>query len=63
MKRPALILSILFVAILGSTVVISTTVSGICRSFQHYQGKDINVKSAPAEKPVADDYKQASVKS
>jgi hypothetical protein len=62
MKRPALILSILFVAILSSTVIVSTAVSGICRSFQHDTEKNINVKTTPADKPVADEFKQASVK-
>jgi len=62
MKRPALIFSILFVAMLSSTVIISTAVSGICRSFQHDSGKEINVKATSADKPIADEFKQASVK-
>jgi hypothetical protein len=68
MKRPALFLSILFIAILCSTALVSTAISGICRSFyKNDTEKSINVKATPVNKELNDDpmtfgFKQASVK-
>jgi hypothetical protein len=61
MRRPVLLLSVLFVAILFSTVVVSAAISGICRSFyKENTGKSVNVKSAG--KQSKDEFKQASAK-
>jgi len=63
MKRPAVFLSILFVTIIGSTALVSTAISGICRSFyKNDTEKNIHVKSTPVDKPVNDEFKQASAK-
>lgn len=48
MKRPVVYLSILFVAIITSTALVSTAISGIARSFyKEDTGKSINVKATP----------------
>jgi hypothetical protein len=63
MKRPAVLLSILFITIISSTALVSTAISGICRSFyKNDTEKNINVKSTPQNKQANDDFKQASVK-
>jgi hypothetical protein len=63
MKRPALFLSILFITIISSTVLVSTTICGICKSFyKNDTEKIINVKSTPVDKRVNDQFKQASAK-
>ena len=65
MKRPALYLSILFITIIGSTALVSTTISGICRTFYNNEAeKNTNVKSEKPvnEVPMADGIEQASVK-
>jgi hypothetical protein len=63
MKRPALFLSILFITIISSTVLVSTTICGICKSFyKNDTEKIINVKSTPVDKQVNDQSKQASAK-
>jgi hypothetical protein len=63
MKRPALFLSFLFIAIICSTVLVSTAISGICRSFyKNNTEKSLNVKATPVNKQLHDDFKQASVK-
>jgi hypothetical protein len=62
MKRPVAILSILFVCIAFSSVVVSTSIAGLCRTFYKNDGKGINVKTAPTQQKSNDDYKQASVK-
>ncbi|MFI5129416.1 MAG: hypothetical protein ACHQFX_05470 [Chitinophagales bacterium] len=64
MKRPAVFLSILFISIIGSTALVSTAISAICRNFyKNETEKTINVKSTPADKQVKDEFKQASFKS
>lgn len=55
-------MSFLFVAILSSTVIVSTTVSEICRSFKGNSNKEFNVKSTP-EKDAGDAFKQVNAKS
>jgi len=67
MKKPALFFSILFVAIISSTALVSTAISGICRSFYNETEKSINVRATPVDKQLNDDpiaigFKQASVK-
>ncbi|MBC7948159.1 MAG: hypothetical protein H7Y42_09800 [Chitinophagaceae bacterium] len=60
MKRPGLYFSILFVAIMGSTALVSTTISSICKSFyKNDTEKDVRVKTTPAEN---NNVKQASYK-
>jgi hypothetical protein len=61
MKRPAVFLSILFITIIGSTAIVSTAISGICRSFQK-KDTEINVKGGQVVKEVNEDAKQVSVK-
>jgi hypothetical protein len=66
MKRPVFLLSVLFVAILFSTVVVSAAISGICRSFyKDNTEKSMNVKSAGKQANdvlIAIGIKQASAK-
>ncbi|HET6994780.1 MAG TPA: hypothetical protein VFI06_07350 [Chitinophagaceae bacterium] len=62
MKRPVAILSILFVCIAFSSVIVSTSIAGLCRSFYKNDGKSENVKTTPAQQKSNEDYKQASVK-
>jgi len=63
MKRPVALLTILFISIVGSTALVSTAISGICRSFyKNETEKNINVKSTVDDRQVTDAIKQASVK-
>jgi len=56
MKRPILFLSVLFVAMLASAVVVSTTISGICKSFyKDNTEKSVNVKATPSEKHLSEE--------
>ena len=60
MKKPALYLAILSLSIICSTVLVSTTVSSICKSF-YKNDTEKNVKVIPVESKF-NDIKQASVK-
>jgi len=68
MKRPALFLSVLFISIIGSTALVSTTICGICKSFyKNDTEKIIDVKSTPVNQqandvPMAIGIKQATAK-
>ena len=58
MKRPAVFLSVLFIAMITSTTLVSTAISGICRSFYNDE-KGVNVKF---DKQENDQFKHASAK-
>ena len=63
MKRPAVFLSVLFIAMITSTTLVSTAISGICRAFDTNDGhKSINIKATPVDKQENDQFKQASAK-
>lgn len=59
MKRPGLYVVILLFTSVFSTVVISTVISGIAKSFQKTEIQNTKVKSASAEN--GQDIRQASV--
>jgi hypothetical protein len=59
MKRPALFLSTLFVAITCSAVIVSTTIAGICKSF--YKDDIEKTDNVKIDK-VNNDFKEASVR-
>jgi hypothetical protein len=62
MKKPALYFTLLFVSIIGSTVLVSTTISSICKSFyKNDTEKSINVKTVPADSQLSD-LKQVNAK-
>ncbi|MDP4263127.1 MAG: hypothetical protein Q8941_11425 [Bacteroidota bacterium] len=61
MKKPAVFISVLFISIICSTILVSTTISGIMRSF-YKDGKNSHAKVSPAENNLNKDLKVATVK-
>jgi uncharacterized protein YxeA len=63
MKKPVVFITVLFISIICSTILVSTTISGIMRSFyKNDNGKNINVKTTPLENSLNKDLKVATVK-
>jgi hypothetical protein len=65
MKKQFLFVSVLFIAIMCSTVLVSAAISGICRVFyKNDTEKSMNVKAIPVNKQLnnENEFKQASVK-
>jgi hypothetical protein len=62
MKKPILFISILSITIVCSTVLVSTTISGICRSFYKSDTeKNFTVKAVPVDNQLKEEIKQASI--
>gem|GEM_PF-5938672 len=50
MKRPIVFLSLFFLSIICSTVIVTTAVSSLCKSFYKEDGSNSSVKTIKADK-------------
>jgi len=63
MKRPIVLISVIFVSIICSTALVSTAISSICKSFyKNDTEKSVDMKAIPADKQLNESVNQASVK-